>query len=94
MPSEGPESKSFQKFLDTQQYTSTGILRYERIFGEGFVSTGGMGKDFDRVFSFVVVKGFLSVSRHILRPVPTLLGYVQLLNIDVCPFLGHTSARL
>jgi phosphoethanolamine N-methyltransferase len=42
VPSGGPASKSFQKFLDTQQYTSTGILRYERIFGEGFVSTGGM----------------------------------------------------
>jgi len=40
--SEGPASKNFQKFLDTQQYTATGILRYERIFGEGFVSTGGM----------------------------------------------------
>ncbi|XP_024372759.1 phosphoethanolamine N-methyltransferase isoform X2 [Physcomitrium patens] len=40
--SDGPESECFQKFLDTQQYTSTGILRYERIFGEGFVSTGGI----------------------------------------------------
>lgn len=52
MPSEGPASKSFQNFLDTQQYTATGILRYERIFGEGFVSTGGMGKDFDIVLCF------------------------------------------
>lgn len=43
--SEGPEAKSFQKFLDTVQYTSTGILRYERIFGEGFVSTGGIGEN-------------------------------------------------
>ncbi|KAG0590208.1 hypothetical protein M758_1G079200 [Ceratodon purpureus] len=42
VPSDGPAAKSFQKFLDTQQYTATGILRYERIFGEGFVSTGGM----------------------------------------------------
>jgi phosphoethanolamine N-methyltransferase len=42
VPSEGPEAKSFQKFLDTVQYTLTGILRYERIFGEGFVSTGGI----------------------------------------------------
>ena len=27
--------------LDTTQYTEVGILRYERIFGAGFVSTGG-----------------------------------------------------
>jgi hypothetical protein len=40
--SAGPQS--FQRFLDTVQYTSTGILRYERIFGEGYVSTGGFGK--------------------------------------------------
>eukprot|EP00245_Coleochaete_scutata_P005613 TRINITY_DN19275_c0_g1_i1.p1 TRINITY_DN19275_c0_g1~~TRINITY_DN19275_c0_g1_i1.p1 ORF type:complete len:522 (+),score=122.12 TRINITY_DN19275_c0_g1_i1:84-1568(+) len=38
----GPEEMSFQKFLDTSQYTDTGILRYERIFGDGFVSTGGI----------------------------------------------------
>ncbi|KAJ7551830.1 hypothetical protein O6H91_06G030800 [Diphasiastrum complanatum] len=38
----GPEGKSFQKFLDNVQYTQRGILRYERIFGDGFVSTGGI----------------------------------------------------
>lgn len=32
-----------QKFLDENQYTVNGILRYEKIFGEGFVSTGGIG---------------------------------------------------
>lgn len=40
-----PESKSseqMQKFLDENQYTVNGILRYEKIFGEGFVSTGGI----------------------------------------------------
>ena len=37
----------FQKFLDNSQYTKEGILRYEQIFGSGFVSTGGLfgGKD-------------------------------------------------
>ncbi|XP_078445971.1 phosphoethanolamine N-methyltransferase-like [Wolffia australiana] len=34
--------KDFQRFLDNVQYKSSGILRYERIFGEGFVSTGGL----------------------------------------------------
>lgn len=32
----------FQKFLDNSQYTREGILRYEQIFGTGFVSTGGI----------------------------------------------------
>ncbi|XP_078458513.1 uncharacterized protein LOC144937136 isoform X1 [Lampetra fluviatilis] len=32
---------TFQQFLDTQQYSSRSILRYEKIFGHGFVSTGG-----------------------------------------------------
>jgi len=33
--------KTFQQFLDTQQYSRNGILRYEKIFGRHFVSTGG-----------------------------------------------------
>lgn len=37
------EDKGFQRFLDNVQYKSSGILRYERIFGQGFVSTGGIG---------------------------------------------------
>ncbi|XP_024919003.1 phosphoethanolamine methyltransferase isoform X2 [Cynoglossus semilaevis] len=32
---------TFQQFLDNQQYTKRGILCYERIFGAGYVSTGG-----------------------------------------------------
>lgn len=42
IPCASPDEKSFQQFLDSVQYTSTGILRYERIFGPGFVSTGGI----------------------------------------------------
>ncbi|KAH7430562.1 hypothetical protein KP509_08G004000 [Ceratopteris richardii] len=37
----GPQEADFQKFLDTSQYKMNGILRYEMIFGEGYVSTGG-----------------------------------------------------
>ena len=33
--------KTFQEFLDQQQYSKNGILRYEKIFGKHFVSTGG-----------------------------------------------------
>ncbi|XP_066525502.1 phosphoethanolamine methyltransferase isoform X2 [Hoplias malabaricus] len=33
--------KTFQQFLDNQQYTRRGILRYEKMFGSGYVSTGG-----------------------------------------------------
>ncbi|KAI9173933.1 hypothetical protein LWI28_009075 [Acer negundo] len=40
--------RGFQQFLDNVQYKLNGILRYERVFGEGFVSTGGIEttKDF------------------------------------------------
>ena len=31
-----------QKFLDQGQYTRNNILKYEKIFGENFVSTGGL----------------------------------------------------
>ncbi|CAF2100734.1 unnamed protein product, partial [Brassica napus] len=34
--------RGFQRFLDNVQYKSSGILRYERVFGQGFVSTGGI----------------------------------------------------
>lgn len=37
------KDKGFQRFLDNVQYKSSGILRYERVFGPGFVSTGGIG---------------------------------------------------
>ncbi|XP_039143806.1 phosphomethylethanolamine N-methyltransferase-like [Dioscorea cayenensis subsp. rotundata] len=36
------DDRGFQRFLDNVQYKANGILRYERIFGEGFVSTGGI----------------------------------------------------
>lgn len=39
--SERSRSNDFRNFLDNTQYNMNGILRYERIFGEGFVSTGG-----------------------------------------------------
>lgn len=37
------DDKGFQQFLDNVQYKSNGILRYERVFGPGYVSTGGIG---------------------------------------------------
>lgn len=37
------DDKGFQRFLDNVQYKCSGILRYERVFGQGFVSTGGIG---------------------------------------------------
>ena len=33
---------SMQEFLDNNQYNRAGILMYERVFGQGFVSPGGM----------------------------------------------------
>lgn len=34
--------RGFQRFLDNVQYKCSGILRYEHVFGKGFVSTGGI----------------------------------------------------
>lgn len=42
MPTTGQQSEEFQQFLDQNQYSSNSILRYEKIFGRGFVSTGGL----------------------------------------------------
>ena len=36
------DQSTFQDFLDQQQYSKNGVLRYEKIFGPGFVSTGGL----------------------------------------------------
>eukprot|EP00117_Sycon_ciliatum_P034895 scpid103713/ scgid26545/ Phosphoethanolamine N-methyltransferase len=33
--------QSMREFLDQQQYSETGILRYEKMFGNNYVSTGG-----------------------------------------------------
>ena len=35
------EYESFQAFLDENQYSRKSILRYERIFGPTYISTGG-----------------------------------------------------
>ena len=56
----------FRHFLDNQQYQTNGILRYERIFGQGYVSTGGFETTkvcFSTVhaLSAVFVAGLLSI---------------------------------
>jgi len=38
---DGTNSDQVQLFLDGNQYTTNGIKRYQRIFGDDFVSTGG-----------------------------------------------------
>lgn len=38
---EEEHSREFQKFLDSNQYTLAGVLKYEKVFGHGYVSTGG-----------------------------------------------------
>lgn len=39
---ESEQYNQLQTFLDQNQYTTHGIKRYERIYGEGFVSSGGL----------------------------------------------------
>lgn len=41
MPYSAQEYESFQAFLDENQYSRKSILRYERIFGPTYISTGG-----------------------------------------------------
>ena len=36
------KSEEMQQFLDQNQYSSNSILRYEKIFGRGFASSGGL----------------------------------------------------
>lgn len=58
--------ESFQQFLDQQQYSISSIARYEKIFGAGYVSTGGQvtttGKSTIRV-RFLLRRINLSESR-------------------------------
>ena len=38
-----PSGKLSPLLLDDSQYNRKGVLLYERMFGAGFVSTGGLG---------------------------------------------------
>jgi len=44
-----------QEFLDNKQYTTNGILRYEYIFGSGYISSGG-GKTTEEILSSLKLK--------------------------------------
>eukprot|EP01084_Bolivina_argentea_P146063 255861_1 len=55
-----PESAS-KEFLDTNQYTKTGVLRYEKIFGKHFVSTGGLRTTKEFVNTYLNLKKGQSV---------------------------------
>ena len=52
-------SNEFRHFLDGQQYSTNSILRYERIFGEGFVSTGGIQTTTVSLFNFFACQMWL-----------------------------------
>ncbi|KAK3022925.1 hypothetical protein RJ639_047147 [Escallonia herrerae] len=51
------DDRRFQQFLDNVQYKCSGILRYERIFGQGFVSTGGIDTTKEFVSKLVLKPG-------------------------------------
>jgi len=42
MSTQGNYYENFQDFLDEVQYSRQGVARYEWIFGEGYLSTGGL----------------------------------------------------
>jgi len=39
------DDRRFQRFLDSVEYNHKDILLYEHVYGQGFVSTGGLGKN-------------------------------------------------
>ncbi len=61
---------TFQEFLDSQQYTRRGILRYEKMFGSGYVSTGGCSttkvRDAEFVGSYIFKKSSVKFIKKIL----------------------------
>jgi hypothetical protein len=98
---EKPQKDSFRQFLDGQQYTQNGILRYERIFGPGFVSTGGIDTTKVRLWpplvmmitnchSLVVRICHMSIS---MRPEehPSCEGCFQSERVTTCALLGAIS---
>ena len=42
MVTDRPRAQLVRAFLDGSQYSAASIRRYERMFGKGFVSTGGL----------------------------------------------------
>lgn len=50
-------SLTFQKFLDSHQYSEKSITRYEKIFGKGYVSTGGQSTTTEFVNKLNLKKG-------------------------------------
>jgi phosphoethanolamine N-methyltransferase len=55
MPYSAQEYESFQAFLDENQYSRKSILRYEKIFGPTYISTGGQET------TIVIFKKYLSI---------------------------------
>ncbi|XP_067877545.1 phosphoethanolamine methyltransferase isoform X2 [Heterodontus francisci] len=54
---------TFQQFLDNKQYSRSSILRYEKIFGHGFVSSGGLltTKEFVEMLSLAPGQSVLDI---------------------------------
>lgn len=48
---------TFQNFLDNQQYSTASITRYEKIFGRGYVSTGGQATTVEFVAKLGLQRG-------------------------------------
>ncbi|XP_041038019.1 phosphoethanolamine methyltransferase, partial [Carcharodon carcharias] len=56
-PSANQGYGTFQQFLDSKQYSRSSILRYEKIFGHGFVSSGGLHTTQEFVQMLNLVRG-------------------------------------
>jgi hypothetical protein len=58
------DPQAFQEFLDQKQYSLNGITRYERVFGAGFVSTGGIETTAEFVKMLNLKEGACLITTH------------------------------
>jgi len=82
------DDRGFQRFLDNAQYKTSGILRYERVFGEGLVSTGGLGMSLPIWFQFKLEK-YKAYVVCILLVTPI---FIFLMHFVCCHLVGGTLA--
>jgi len=82
MPYSAQEYESFQAFLDENQYSRKSILRYEKIFGPTYISTGGQE-------TTIVMENFQTCCQR----VNTLLNFLNICLQEFCKKLDLTPGQ-
>ena len=65
------------------QYKTSGILRYERVFGEGYVSTGGIGEPTNRL-GLLLTRQLFTIYKN--------QQYTCFMNRDYKGICGHAGS--